>query len=205
MKCAVSKCFLISILLANCGLISASEACKCPKNPGPGGGVQCSKDQIATCDPSSGECNCTCDFVQKGKSKEEYEALILSKVLHDKVNSSDLSSPQYGRFLVYFRNSEDGTFKFEKEVGNGQSTPVKVGVPDWLKEILSKPSGSSVGPRGFLQNCPNGGCVGSYGGVAGNTDQSGTGNVSQIGNGNTQITVESKITPEQREQQRNVE
>jgi len=143
-----------------------AQSCKCPKNPGPGGGVQCSKDQIATCDPSSGECNCTCDSVQPGKTKADYEAQIFSKVVHAKIDPADLSSGQNRIFVSTFRKSTEGkgVFSFDKEEdpagrqeGKGQ---VKVGVPEWLEKVLSGEGGVSIGPGASLQSCPNGICIG---------------------------------------------
>jgi hypothetical protein len=83
---------IVGISCSFAPMTSPAQSCKCPKNPGPGGGVQCAKDQIATCDPSSGECNCTCDSVQAGKTKADYQAQIFSKVLHTKVDPDELSS-----------------------------------------------------------------------------------------------------------------
>ncbi len=145
---------------------STAQSCKCPRNPGPGGGVQCSKDQIATCDPSSGECNCTCDSVQPGKTKADYEAQIFSKVLHTKVDPSDLSTGQYSVPVSSFRKSLEGkdTFSFDKEEGPAgrqeRKGQIKVGVPEWLEEVLNNKGGVSLGPGASLQNCPNGICIG---------------------------------------------
>jgi hypothetical protein len=165
MKFAAFRGIAVCIVWISCNIapmLFAGESCKCPKNPGPGGGVQCAKDQIATCDPSSGECNCTCDSVQRGKSKEEYEALILSKVLKTEVDTGDLSSPQYDRFLSSFRKGGNkGTFNFDKSViGNGQAARVQVGVPEWLESVISGKGGVSIGPGATLQDCPNGICIG---------------------------------------------
>src|ERR1035441_156893 len=74
-------------IICNFALMTSEAAnCKCRKNPGPGGGVECAKDQIATCDATSGECNCTCDSVQPGKTKADYQAQMFSKVFHTKVD-----------------------------------------------------------------------------------------------------------------------
>jgi hypothetical protein len=166
MKCAAFKCLSVWIVGIGCSLtptLLAAGDCKCPHNPGPGGGVQCAKDQIATCDPSSGECNCTCDSVERGKSKEEYEALILSRTLHTTVSAADLSSPQYHKLVSSFRKGEDedqGTFYFEKETGSDRKARVKVGVPEWLESVLAGKGAVLNGPGASLQNCPNGICIG---------------------------------------------
>jgi len=138
----------------------AAGNCKCPKNPGPGGGVRCADDQIATCDPSSGECNCTCDSIARGKSKEEYEAIILSKALRSTVDPADLSSPQYHRFVSSFRKGEDqNSFSFEKDEGSGRSVHVRVGVPEWVGSVLGGKGAVLIGPGAYIQNCPNGICI----------------------------------------------
>jgi hypothetical protein len=153
---------IVGISCSFAPMTSPAQSCKCPKNPGPGGGVQCAKDQIATCDPSSGECNCTCDSVQAGKTKADYQAQIFSKVLHTKVDPDELSSPQYGKFVSSFRksNGDKGTFSFDKEAGAGRGRQVTVGVPEWLEEVLGGKGGVSIGPGASLQNCPNGICIG---------------------------------------------
>jgi len=164
MKFAAFRWIAGSILGIGCIVMPmqlAAGNCKCPKNPGPGGGVRCAQDQIATCDPSSGECNCTCDSVERGKSKDDYQALIFSKVLHTTVDSTELSSPQYHKFVSTFRKGEDkGTFLFDKEVGAGKAAQVKVGVPEWLEGVLGGKGPMSFGPGSSLQNCPNGICIG---------------------------------------------
>lgn len=142
-----------------------AQSCKCPKNPGPGGGVHCASNQIATCDPTSGECNCTCDSAQQGKTKEEYEAQIFSQVLHKKVDPAELSSPQYAIPSSSFRKAPQfkGTFSFDTEeqpAGRSERPgKIRVGVPDWLEKILEGHDGVSVGPGALLQNCPNGKCT----------------------------------------------
>jgi hypothetical protein len=164
-----------------------AAVCRCPKSPGPGGGVQCANDQIATCDPSSGECNCTCDAVERGKSKEEYEALIFSRALHTTINSADLSSPQYHKLVSSFRKGKDqdeGTFYFEKEGGPGRAARVKIGVPEWLADILAG-NGMLNGPGASLQNCPNGICIGG--------NNSGTATVNNFG-------VRWRLTPDEKHQ-----
>jgi hypothetical protein len=169
MRSAAFSRIAACIVVIGCSLVSitsVAQSCKCPRNPGPGGGVQCSKDQIAICDPSLGECNCTCDSVQPGKTKADYEAQIFSKVLNTKIDPADLSSPQNRTFVSSFRKSREakGTFNFDKEegpAGRQQSQErVKVGVPEWLEEVLSSKGGVSVGPGASLQNCPNGICIG---------------------------------------------
>ena len=115
---------IVGISCSLAPVTSAAQSCKCPKNPGPGGGVQCSKDQIATCDPSSGECNCVCDSVQPGKTKADYEAQIFSKVMHTKVDPADLSSRKYGGFVSSFVRAPKtrGTFSSRKKPGPVQAT-----------------------------------------------------------------------------------
>jgi hypothetical protein len=104
--------------------------------------------------------------VQPGGSKEEYEALILSEVLGEKVQVADVKSPKYGTFVSSFAESrEKGTISFEWQDANGRTgnTPtmrVTVGVPEWLGAVLSGKGGISVGPGASLQNCPNGICIG---------------------------------------------
>jgi hypothetical protein len=110
--------------------------------------------------------------VQAGKTKADYEAQIFSKVLHSKVDPADLSSPQYSRFVSSFRksNEDKGTFSFDKSVGTGTGRQVKVGVPEWLEEVLSKGS-PPIGPGASVQippgttidattNAPNSAAVG---------------------------------------------
>lgn len=155
----VAACIMgISCIFAP--IASGAQSCKCPKNPGPGGGVQCAKDQIATCDPSSGECNCTCDSVQAGKTKAEYEAQIFSKVLHTKVDPAELSSPQLQGFVSSFRESAGGKgkFSFDKEAGSSRGQRIEVGVPDWVEEVLRGKGGISIGPGAFpmSQECAPG-------------------------------------------------
>jgi len=179
MKCAAFKWLSVWIVGIGCSLaptLLAAGDCKCPHNPGPGGGVQCAKDQIATCDPSSGECNCTCDSVERGKSKEEYEALILSRTLHTTVSPADLGSPEYHKLESSFRKGEDednGTFYFEKQAGSNRTARVKVGVPEWLASVLAGKGAVVNGPGASLQNCPNGICIGG--------DNSGTATVNNFG------------------------
>jgi hypothetical protein len=157
---------IVGISCSFAPMTSGASNCKCPKNPGPGGGVQCAKDQVATCDPSSGECNCTCDSVQAGKTKAEYEAQILSTVLHAKIDPSELSSDQYRVPVSSFRKSYEanGTFTFDKEenpAGRSRNRgQVTVGVPEWLEKVLGRKGGVSIGPGASLQNCPNGMCIG---------------------------------------------
>ena len=82
--CAVVISLLVSTSFAD-------EDCRCPAKPnGPGGGVKCAKGQMATCDPSSGECNCYCTSVQQGASKAEYISLILSQWQQATVEPSEL-------------------------------------------------------------------------------------------------------------------
>jgi hypothetical protein len=165
MKFAAFKCLILCIVGIGCdfGPMLFATSCKCPRNPGPGGGVQCAKDQIATCDPSSGECNCTCDSVERGKSKEEYEAQIFSRTLHTTVNPADLSSPKFHKLVSSFRkhDGEDkSTFSFEKGVEDGSPTRVRVAVPDWLDSVLAGKDPVSIGPGASFQKCPNGICIG---------------------------------------------
>jgi len=104
--------------------------------------------------------------VQPGKTKADYEAQIFSKVLHTKIDPSDLSTGQYSVPVSSFRKSMDGkgSFSFDKEEGPAgrqeRKGQVKVGVPEWLEEVLSSKGGVSVGPGASLQNCPNGICIG---------------------------------------------
>ncbi len=162
MKSVATKTIVALALGIVCSLVSpvfAGESCKCPKSPGPGGGVKCAKNQVATCDPSSGECDCTCDSVESGKSKEYYQALIFSKALSTTIEPSDLASPRYSKLLSSFRKSDSkGTFVFQKGVGTGGSSEVRVGVPDWLEDVLGGKGGTSIGPGASFQNCPNGIC-----------------------------------------------
>lgn len=162
MKFAVSRnvtVFVAGIVFIFAPVLFGEESCKCPRSPGPGGGVQCAKNQVATCDPSSGECNCTCDSIEGGKSKDYYEALILSKTLHTAVEPTELSAPQYRKVMSSFRRGDEkGTFRLDKG-GTGRSTEVNVGVPDWLDDVLVGKGGVSFGPGAGLQNCPNGICI----------------------------------------------
>ncbi len=153
---------IVAIICSFAPMTSEAADCRCRKNPGPGGGVQCAKDQIATCDGTSGECNCTCDSVQPGKAKADYQAQIFSKVLHTKVNPDELSSPQYQKYVSSFRKSggDEGTFSFDKEAGASRGRQVTVGVPEWLEGVLAGKGGVSIGPGASLQNCPNGICIG---------------------------------------------
>ncbi|HWY21092.1 MAG TPA: hypothetical protein VNX26_07715 [Candidatus Acidoferrum sp.] len=152
--------------------------------------------------------------MNQGKTKAEYEALILSRVLDTKVQPGELSSdPYYSGFLSSFSKSrEKGTFYFDKAVGCPTCLPgtvkVRVGVPEWLEDVLNGKGGVTLGPGASLQNCPNGNCTAGEStrvdvtgneNVAGSVRQVGDGNASQIGsnNSNTQITV-GALTPEQR-------
>lgn len=158
---ALHRAFAWAVAISLLPTVLVAQSCKCPKNPGPGGGVHCASNQIATCDPTSGECNCTCDSAEQGKTKEEYEAQIFSKVLHTEVNPNKLSDPQYKKFVSSFRKSDgEGTFKFDKEGSPKGSRQVEVGVPGWLEDVLRSKGGTSLGPGASLQNCPNGICIG---------------------------------------------
>jgi hypothetical protein len=157
--------FIVVISFVLTPTMSESQSCKCPKRPsGPGGGVQCAKDQIATCDASSGECNCTCDSVLAGKTKAEYEAQIFSKVLHTEVNPAELSSPRYHIPVESFRKSAQykGEFTFdvkEQPLGNHlERGHVRVGVPEYVEKVLEGGGGTSFGPGASLQSCPSGIC-----------------------------------------------
>ena len=151
--------FTLGIVCSLTSMLFAGESCKCPKDPGPGGGVKCAKNQLATCDPSSGECNCTCDSVESGKSKEYYQALIFSKALNTTIEPSDLSLPRYSKLLSSFRKADNkGTFVFQKNVGTDHPSDVRVGVPDWLENVLVGKGGTAIGPGASFQNCPNGIC-----------------------------------------------
>jgi hypothetical protein len=118
MKLIALRRAVVCAVAISCGFLPTvlgAQSCKCPKNPGPGGGVHCAGNQIATCDPTSGECNCTCDSAQQGKTKAEYEAQIFSQVLHKKVDPAELSSPQYEIPSTSFRKTPQfqGTFSFD--------------------------------------------------------------------------------------------
>jgi hypothetical protein len=143
MKLAVIKALGVCVVAISCNFTSmlfAAENCRCPKNPGPGGGVQCAKDQLATCDPSTGECNCTCDSVQRGKTKEEYQSLIFSRVLNKRVEPFDMHSPEYQKLNSSFSKSEsNGTFYLSKKAQDGRTVQVTIGVPEWLVGELRSP------------------------------------------------------------------
>ena len=153
---------IVGIICSFAPMTSEAANCKCRKNPGPGGGVECARDQIATCDATSGEWHCTCDSVQPGKTKADYQAQMFSKVFHTKVDPDDLSSPQYQKYVSSFRKSagDEGTFTFDKEAGASRGRQVTVGVPEWLEEVLGGKGGVSIGPGASFQNCPNGICIG---------------------------------------------
>ena len=117
-------------------LIWAQE-CRCPERPkGPGGGVRCTKDQIATCDPSKGECNCSCDSAPRGKKKEEYLSVIFSRGLGTEVTPSELSEPKYQDLMASFLRSENkGNYSLTKIV-EGKQIQVNVSLPEWLVSAL---------------------------------------------------------------------
>src|SRR5579863_3930031 len=202
MKFAVFSRIAVCILGFGCCFpqtLPASESCKCPKKPqGPGGGVKCAKDQLATCDATSGECDCTCDSVPLGKSKDYYQAFIFSKALHTTVDPSELSSPEYRKFVSSFRNGDDkGTFVFDKGAGSGRPDKVEVGVPEWLDEVLSGKGGTAIGPGASLQACPNGTCkdIDNSSSVAGSIN-AGPCSIVQVGGSNNQATGGSCGPPE---------
>lgn len=206
---AISCSFLPTVL--------GAQSCKCPKNPGPGGGVHCASNQIATCDPTSGECNCTCDSAQQGKTKAEYEAQIFSQVLHKKVDPAELSSPEYEIPSASFRKAPQykGTFSFDIEeppAGRSQRPgKIRVGVPEWLEKVLESNGGVSVGPGALLQNCPDGRCnngnndanttsattFGSNSPAVGSITQTGPCSVNQIGGTQNSASPNCTLSPTQ--------
>jgi hypothetical protein len=178
-------------------MASQAANCKCPKAPGPGGGVQCAADEIATCDATTGECNCTCDSAKPGRTKAEYEAQIFSKVLHTKVDPAELSSPKYEKYMSSFRKSagDEGTFSFDKEAGASRRSQVTVGVPDWIEKVLGGKRGVSIGPGALLQNCPNGICnAGDNNGTAINAITNAP-NSAAVGVNTGTVTVNSPLNP----------
>jgi hypothetical protein len=159
---------------------STASGCKCPKPPG--GGVQCTDNQIAKCDPRDGECNCSCVSVERQKTTAEYEAVILSSVLKAEISATEVlntfrgvkfSEDKHGvdekdDFTISVDFSKLGPPKGEQvwNVGGGHgvdlkgASQVKVGLPGWLGEALVAKGGVSVGPGASLQNCTNGICIG---------------------------------------------
>ena len=135
----LSRSWMIVIGVALAPLLSVSQECRCSKPPG--GGVRCSKDQIAVCDPSTGECNCTCRSVTKGKSKDEYISLIFSAALEKSVEPTDLLRPKFQDLTSRFLKSEkEGMFFVEKKTDDGRTVQVGIGVPNWLASELKKES-----------------------------------------------------------------
>lgn len=115
----------------------ASQKCECPSKPdGPGGGVKCEADQMATCDPSKGECNCTCDSVERGRTREQYFAIMLSKAFGESVTTLDLSQRKYKDPIDAFMLSADqGKFRVPKgDVDRFEI--VIVSPPRWVLDIL---------------------------------------------------------------------
>jgi hypothetical protein len=134
---AVVGCMLVPALLA-------SQECRCPPRPnGPGGGVKCAKDQIAICDPSKGECNCTCEPAPRGQNAAGYLSFIYSKSLDKAVAPSDIQTPKYQNITTEFLKTEkDGVFFLKKKSEDGKIVQVSVGLPAWLSESLKKANAS---------------------------------------------------------------
>ena len=174
MKSAALSRVAVCVVAASLGLAatpSAAQSCKCHRPPG--GGVQCAENQIAMCDPLGGECNCTCRTVEKKKTKAEYEAVILSGVLDAEVDPAELSTRYEG--LGFREDTKQGTVSLDfskipksnlkgpgfkgSDEGLRDAAKVKIGLPEWLKDLLIGKGGVSVGPGASLQNCPNGICI----------------------------------------------
>ena len=137
----LSRGWMILFGVALAPLLAVSQECHCPKPPG--GGVTCSKDQIAVCDPSTGECNCKCRSVTKGKSKDEYISLIFSAALEKSVEPTDLFVPKFQDLTSRFLKSEkEGMFFVQKKMDDGKTVQVRIGVPEWLAIELKKESPS---------------------------------------------------------------
>jgi len=131
---------LIATILSSAALLLAAEKCNCPSPPG--GGVTCTKNQFATCDPTKGACDCKCEDVPKGKSRDEYFSIIFSTALDEKVEPADLAKPQFQMLSKKFVESEsNGTFFIRKKNYKGETVQVTIGVPDWLVGQLKE------GPR----------------------------------------------------------
>jgi len=157
--------------------LSRASSCKCPKPPG--GGVQCTDNQIAKCDPRYGECNCSCVSVTREKTPAEYEALILSSVFGTEVKPAEISDEYRG--LGFRQNkpqsNDKGEITFSLDFSKAphlhfgdsgnlkdalrlqEASKVKLGLPGWLGDLLIAKGGVSVGPGASLQNCPNGSCA----------------------------------------------
>jgi hypothetical protein len=133
------KSWLLALFCAVLPPLVWAQECRCPERPkGPGGGVQCAKDQIATCDPSKGECNCSCDTASRGMRKEEYLSMIFSRVFDKQVTTSDLSEPRYRDLTASFlRSGTNGTYFLTKTV-DGRQAQVTVSLPEWLVSILKR-------------------------------------------------------------------
>jgi hypothetical protein len=122
---------LVATIFSSAALLLAAEKCNCPEPPG--GGVKCTKGQIATCDPSKGVCDCTCDDAPKGKSRDEYLSIIFSRALDGKVKPTDLGKPEFQDLSKKFVDSEtNGTFFILRKTDEGKTVRVTIGVPDWL-------------------------------------------------------------------------
>lgn len=135
---------LVATLFSSGALLLAAEKCDCPSPPG--GGVQCTKGQIATCDPTKGVCNCKCEDVPKGKSNDEYFSIIFSTALDHYVEPTDLSKPQFQALSRKFIDSErNGMFYVSKKNNRGETVDVTIGLPDWLAGELK--AGWGPGPK----------------------------------------------------------
>jgi hypothetical protein len=121
-----------------------AAGCQCPEKPaGPGGGVTCEKEQIATCDPSGGVCTCTCDSAPKGKTRNEYIALVLSRAFSQPVRTEDF--PKYSEAISAF-DKVPGNGKLQLRRQPGERTFVYVGLPDSLAEYFNS-TGPQLQPR----------------------------------------------------------
>ena len=138
-------CVLLTIFVV-APLTLAAPECRCPGKPnGPGGGVKCTEDQIAICDSSKGECNCECQSIKRGRTKEEYISSIFSNAAHEYISTDDLSQPWYRTATTDFLKTEkSGSFVLNFKTKEGNNVHATIGVPDWLVTNLKTGKGSGT-------------------------------------------------------------
>jgi hypothetical protein len=137
MRYAVSSVLLAALLAAVVPPGATAADCRCTERSsgGPGGGVNCEADQFATCDEKAGECNCTCDSAPRGKTRDDYTALVLSRAFGEQIRPSDLSSSRYAAAVRAFDDIADGKVRLRSPDGHR----VVVALPPWLTDVFRRP------------------------------------------------------------------
>jgi hypothetical protein len=144
---------LIATILCSGAVLFAAQKCNCPSPPG--GGVTCTKTQFATCDPSKGVCDCKCEDIPTGKTRDEYISIIFGAALDEKVGPTDLATPRYQMLSKKFVESEsNGMFFIPKKNDQGETVQVTIGVPDWLARELKEGYKKDEGPTGIAKPRP---------------------------------------------------